>query len=392
MAMLDTIRAPVHFLLRVDPFAILKFMRGVFLSIAALFFWLAPACADTLHLKDGSTVTGVIVGFDQNSFKVKTSYGYAVIRRDAVVSIDMSEGNSSTDKKPSQPPAPAEKPAAAASTSPAAPAQTPPAKPAVPAIPAQPVAASTTSPKAPESLAHTPPPAPGANPAKISASTPATRPAAAAPPATRSESPAAPAMRPATPSPPATASSPALAAKPAVAASKPPAPPTKPSPPPKPVDEPIREEASGNSYSNITYGFRMFKPPTWDIIEGARKTLPGAIAALGTKDQSTYLLIGTSPATGSLDSDLKTSDVKLRDMFDNYRPLGDARETISGTPAVERKFRGSIDTQDWSGVVVLFERGKLAYAVLGMTIADTDLVQIQENVIRRAISSLQFNQ
>jgi hypothetical protein len=135
----------------------------------------------------------------------------------------------------------------------------------------------------------------------------------------------------------------------------------------------------------------MYKPPTWDIVEGARKTLPGTIAALGTRDETTYLLIGTSAPTGSLDADLKASDKKLQDMFDNYRPVGDTRTTIAGANAIERKFRGSVDQKEWSGVVVLFERGKQTYTILGMTFANSDLVQIQENVIHRTISSLQFN-
>jgi len=136
----------------------------------------------------------------------------------------------------------------------------------------------------------------------------------------------------------------------------------------------------------------MFKPPAWEIIEGAHKILPAAIAALGTRDESTYLLIGTSPATGSLVVDLKSSDAKLRNMFDNYRPLGDTYTTLAGANSVWRQFRGSVDNREWSGVVVLFERNKETYTILGMTIASSDLVQIQENVIRRAISSLEFTQ
>jgi hypothetical protein len=65
---------------------------------------------------------------------------------------------------------------------------------------------------------------------------------------------------------------------------------------------------------------------------------------------------------------------------------------IAGTEAVERKFRGSVDDKDWSGTVVFFARGGQLYTIFGMTVADTDLVQIQENVIARAISSLQFAQ
>ena len=52
----------------------------------------------------------------------------------------------------------------------------------------------------------------------------------------------------------------------------------------------MREEVSGNLYTNDTYGFRMYKPPTWKLIEGARTILPGSITALGTDDQNTYLL------------------------------------------------------------------------------------------------------
>jgi hypothetical protein len=353
-------------------------MRRVLLILTAFLVLAAALRADTLHLKDGSTVTGIIVGFDQNSFRVKTSYGFAVVRRDAVVSIDVTEANSADEKKTAS----EKKPAAPATTRPAenaaaatpapAPAQ-PSAKPATSSSssspPTQPANAAAISPKPVDKSPHPEPPAPNSSGVPKTAA-----PVAAA--ASTSGAGNAAAIAAANP--------PSAAAKPAVVAPKPPA-------PPKPADEPIREEASGNSYSNLTYGFRMYKPPTWEIVEGARKTLPGTIAALGTLDETTYLLIGISPAPGSLDTDLKLSDVKLREMFDNYRPLGDDRLTISGINAIERKFRGIIDTHEWSGVVVLLERGKQTYTILGMTVATSDLVQIQENVIRRAISSLQFS-
>ena len=76
--------------------------------------------------------------------------------------------------------------------------------------------------------------------------------------------------------------------------------------------------------------------------------------------------------------------------MENFRPLDDKYVTVPGISGVERHFRGSVDQHDWSGVVVLVPRGAQLYTIFGMTIADTDLVQIQENVIARAISSLQF--
>jgi len=152
----------------------------------------------------------------------------------------------------------------------------------------------------------------------------------------------------------------------------------------------MREEVSGNLYTNDTYGFRMYKPPTWKLIEGARTILPGSITALGTDDQNTYLLIGQEPSGKSLANDIATTEQRLHEVMENFRPLGEKQVMISGVSATERRFRGSVDARDWSGVVVYIPRGARVYTIFGMTLADTDLVQIQENVISRAITSLQF--
>ena len=152
----------------------------------------------------------------------------------------------------------------------------------------------------------------------------------------------------------------------------------------------MREEVSGNLYTNDTYGFQMYKPPTWKLIEGARTILPGSITALGTDDQNTYLLIGQEPSGKSLANDIAATEQRLHSILENFRPLGEKQVMISGVSATERRFRGSVDSRDWSGVVVYIPRGARVYTIFGMTLADTDLVQIQENVISRTISSLQF--
>jgi hypothetical protein len=276
---------------------------------------LAPRtlCADEIKLKDGSKITGTIVGFEENSFKVKTSYGFAVVQKDQVVSIivtDSSKNTSTSTDKPSP---------------------------------------ENSKPSAPKSGRAD---APGGD----------------------------------------TNAPPASAAAPVVRAAKPvstPAP--QPGAPPKPVTpEPIREQVVGNTYTNETYGFQMYKPPAWKVIEGARTLLPGSITAMGTDDQTTYLLIGQEPAGKSLASDIEATEKRLRDILDNFRPIDEKRVTVSGVSALERHFRGSVDQKDWSGVVVYIPRDTHVYTIFGMTLADTDLVQIQENVISRAISSLQF--
>jgi hypothetical protein len=286
------------------------------LSLLGFGLVLRSLSADEIKLKDGSKITGTIVGFEENSFKVKTSYGFAVIQKDQVVSIVVTD----TSKKPSSA---TDKTALDGSDPPAA----------------KSAKANSAAAKRSSSAALTAPTVPPAVAAGTPASAPAVQPAA----------------------------------------------------PPKPAaPEPMREHVTGNTYTNETYGFQMYKPPAWKVIEGARTLLPGSITAMGTDDQTTYLLIGQDAAGKSLTSDIDATERRLRDILDNFRPIDEKRLTISGVTAIERHFRGSVDQKDWSGVVVYIPRDTHVYTVFGMTLADTDLVQIQENVIARAISSLQF--
>ena len=314
--------------------------RGVALAscvagLIALLFPAVAARADEIKLKDGSKIIGTIVGFEDNSFKVKTSYGFAVVQKDQVVSIVVTDST----KKP-EPSAPK----AAAAATPAS-ALTPKPEHAV-ALPPKPAATDSASNDVVE-YPHTDPPSAAANNAPSSA--------------------------------------------PAKNGPQPKVTPVTAPPPPKPAaPEPMREEVSGNTYTNDTYGFRMYKPPDWHVIAGASKILPGAITAMGTDDQTTYLMIGQETGGKSLTSVIDAGDKRLHDVMDNFRPLDEKHVTISGVTAIERRFRGSVDDHDWSGVAVYIPRGASVYTIFGMTLASTDLVQIQENVISRAITSLQF--
>jgi hypothetical protein len=327
--------------------------------------------ADDIKLKDGTKISGTIVGFEENSFKVKTSFGFAIVQKDQVVSISMSDAPKSADKsaEPSadKPPAPeaAKQPAkkdAVKSTAAPQPLPAMSGDDSDPAAKIQPVIKSTSS--------------PAAIPAPV-------------PVAVKSVAKSAPAP---TPAPAPAPSAKPVNAAPAVAANPAPMPPAPiAAAPPKPAaPEPIKEAVNGNVYTNETYRFHMYKPPDWDVIATAPKVLPGAITAMGTGDDMTYLLIGQEPAGKSLATDMDTTEKRLRDVMVNFRALDDKQITVSGAAATEHRFRGSVDQHDWSGVVVLVPRGEKLFTIFGMTRADNDLVQIQENVIARAISSLQF--
>jgi hypothetical protein len=296
--------------------------------------------ADELKLKDGTKIVGTIVGFEENSFKVKTNYGFAVVQKDQVLSISITDSAKKPEaEKKSQPPA--EKPAPPAAVNSYKKDNTTPSTPPNPA----PAADSTAS--DPKTSTSNP------SPSVLNATTAAAK----------SSSPSA--------IPPAAAAQPPVPAK----AAQP---------------ESMRERVTGNLYANETYGFQMYKPPTWQLVEGARSVLPGAITALGTSDQTTYLLIGRQPIEKSFASDIDATDRHLRSTLDNFRALGEKKIVVSGEPAVEKRFRVSVDQHDWSGVAVFFQHDAHLYTIFGMTSADSDLVQIQENVISRAISSLQF--
>ena len=88
---------------------------------------------------------------------------------------------------------------------------------------------------------------------------------------------------------------------------------------------------------------------------------------------------------------LRQDEKRLREIYDNYRSISRQKTVVGGLPAVEYRYRGMADDHDWSGTLVVIARGSDIFTVLGMTYADTDLIQIQENVIAKSIASLNFN-
>lgn len=299
-----------------------------------------PAHGDEFKLKDGSVIVGTVVGYVGNSFRVKTSYGYALVEKDKIASIKISAAPE---------PAPERKPKTDAPKPPLA------ERLVTNASKIAPVEEHATAEKKSKPTAA--PTAPAQKTKTLDASANASLPTA---------NQASPAVAAASSNP-----------QTAVAAAL-------------PEPRPIREKISGNTYINDTYAFQMYKPPDWQIMDGARSVLPGAIAAMGTDDQSTYLVVGQETSGKPAAAEIAATEERLREILVNFRPLGSEPLTISGEQVVAHRFRGSIDEHDWSGFMVFLPRGAKLYTIFGMTRADDDLVQIQENVIRRTIASFQF--
>ena len=334
-------------------------MKRASLILAVALLFAVVARADEFHLKDGSTVIGTIVGYEGNSFRVKTSYGFALVDRDAIASITVSKSN------------PPEKKAAKSSA---------PEK-----AKSGPASSSTNTPKDENAVA-----AKHEESAKSVRDAKSEETAGAEKTATNNISSAVVTKPPAAPTHDAVA-------KPAPQATNQQTPPssaatsaTAPPVPETPAPIPVREEVQGNLYINDTYGFRIYKPPDWELIEGARAALPGAVVAMGTSDQTTYLIIGLEPSSGTLQTHVASTNERLSNMFDDYRPQAARQTIVAGLHAIEYQFQGMANDQQWSGTVMLLSRGDNFFTIFGVTSANTDLVQIQQNVISRTISSLQF--
>jgi hypothetical protein len=329
---------------------------GLF-ALAATSFAATSVRADEIRLKDGKKLYGVIVAYEDNMFKVKTDFGYVLVEKDKIAQIipnAPAQGDAAKDE-----PQPAAKPS------------------------------TETQPKAEPTVATSSRATPGVTNASakdIAPAGPSKRERAAAIVNNSIARPALPASNTGTTD----AQAPALKAsagapKTTLA--------TVAAPPPPPKEEPPanREEIQGNLYINHSHGFHMYKAPSWQVIENAGQALPNAIVAMGTANESTLLVVGLEKTKAPLESAAKTVEARLHDVYENYRLISERKTVVSGLPGIEYRYRGMADNHDWSGTLVVVSRGADVFTVLGMTFADTDLIQIQENVIARSIASLDLN-
>jgi hypothetical protein len=339
------------------------------------------AAADEIRLKDGKKLYGVIVAYEDNMFKIKTDYGYVLVEKDKIASI--------------VPTTPAAAPPAKAEPKPAV--KKEPAKEAVkpPTESVKAGGAAEAQPKAEHAMVSST----EATPAPANASAKTVTPSGGAAGKTKKseskKSAAAPAAAVTATAAPTEAAPAAKSSRTAVANVTPekaaPVPVAAPAPPKEPETPANREEIQGNYYTNYTHGFRMYKAPSWSLIEEARKALPNAIVAMGTSNESTLMVIGEEKAKEPLDAAAAAVEKRLHDVYDNYKIISQRKTTVGGLSAVEYHYRGMADDHAWSGTLVVVARGSEILTVLGMTYADTDLIQIQENVIARSIASFDFN-
>jgi hypothetical protein len=102
-------------------FSIFRWLTALSALTVACALTPMQASADEFTLKDGRKITGTIVGYEGDMFRVQTDFGYVLIRKDKVVSIRVEPGSSAkpdetsaaktTSAESPAPPPPASKPA-----------------------------------------------------------------------------------------------------------------------------------------------------------------------------------------------------------------------------------------------------------------------------------------
>src|SRR5260370_38018470 len=78
-------------------------MRGKSIPAFTLLVCLVAAGsarADEIRLKDGTKIVGTIVGFENDSFRVETSFGFALIQKDKVADISIVAAKKESEPKP----------------------------------------------------------------------------------------------------------------------------------------------------------------------------------------------------------------------------------------------------------------------------------------------------
>ncbi len=151
----------------------------------------------------------------------------------------------------------------------------------------------------------------------------------------------------------------------------------------------IVEQITSTAYINHTFNFSIYKPPTWNSYPGLVQPDTQVIAALGTSDETTLLLIGWEFFEGSNVTYARLSERSLEYTYADYQKISEGIIQIGGKRVFQRRFSGEAEGRYWTGWVVYVSNGSEHYTFLGLTSAG-EFSPLQEIVLRRVISSLRF--
>ena len=396
------------------------------LLICIFFSFLTPLRSEQIVLKSGKTLTGSIVDYDEHMFRVETEFGFALIRKDRVASInfDSAEAPASTSRnndeqgrneKPETGRGPnslvkpdtarragetsaSEKaaPTHAAATLP----ESPPEKIETADSPAVGTAgAMVDQSPAPEPVASGDPMSPISPPESesgaeiapivadsfpVSAEPEKVMPAEAATGAVRLETAQADSENSQELVPKQSQAEKVIAAV-EVAAAEAEEPPRVPEGPVDPSE--MVERVVGNLYVNETFRFAMYKPPNWVLFRDVRKASATSVIAMGTEDERILLFVERESSVADPENH-GGIEATLRQTYREYRVLGEENVTVDGRAGVRRRFFGVLDGIDWYGMAVHVSDDYGEFGIIGLTCAET--FQFKQAVFNKIVRTFRF--
>ena len=389
------------------------------LLICIFFSLLTPLRSEQIVLKSGKIRTGSIVDYDEHMFRVETEFGFALIRKDRVASInfDSAEAPASTSRNNDEQGRNEEPETGRGPNSPVKPDTTRRVGGTSASEKAAPTHAAAPLPESPpEKIETADSPAVGTAAAMVNQS-PAPQPVASgdpmspiSPPESESGAEIAPIVADSSPvSAEPEKLMPAEAATGAVrldtaqadgensqelvpkqsqegeviaAVEEPPRVPEGPVDPSEMV-----ERVVGNLYVNETFRFAMYKPPNWVLFRDVRKASATSVIAMGTEDERTLLFVERESSVGDPENH-GGIEAKLRQTYREYRVLGEEKVTVDGRAGVRTRFFGVLDGIDWYGMAVHVSDDSGECGIIGLTCAET--FQFKQAVFNKIVRTFRF--
>jgi hypothetical protein len=190
---------------------------------------------------------------------------------------------------------------------------------------------------------------------------------------------AAPASAPPPPAPPVVKSTPAAptpSRKPAAVQER------------KPPSGQIEEHVDSGTYFNDSFGFQMYKPPNWKVLDDTARAIPSAVAALGTEDEATLMIVGTVRFDGPTSAYANVLASALKKLYSDYESKPEEQIEVAGLPAIRHSFSGNVDGKQWHGIVVNLADGPIHYGIIGLTSEEN--YQFKGTVLSKMIASFRF--
>ena len=158
------------------------------------------------------------------------------------------------------------------------------------------------------------------------------------------------------------------------------------------IDEPlpahIQEHVEGAQYVNDTFHFGMFRPLGWKVYEGVPRETGSGIAAIGTEDEQTLLLVDRQVWSGTPDLKNDQAEARLRRTYQDYQKLSEESGQCDGHPAIRRTFKGVLDGVEWYGTALDVQYGNTVFGIIGLTSAE--MYQFQQAVLNKILNSFHF--